>query len=78
MERALGEENVVTLKTLDKLGGRLIDNKEYEAAIKVQERCLAGRMKVLGENNMETLATLNNLEIIYKELGNNEKALEYS
>ena len=76
-ERALGEENVVTLETLNQLGNALKDNKEYEEAKEVHERCLAGRMKVLGEDRKETLDTLNNLGIVYGRLNNYEKALEY-
>ncbi|GMH92246.1 hypothetical protein TL16_g12290 [Triparma laevis f. inornata] len=75
-ERALGDENVVTLRTLNALGGRLIENKQYEEAKEVHEGCLAGRMKVLGEDHKLTLLTLNNLGIVYKKLENNEKALE--
>ncbi|GMH88658.1 hypothetical protein TL16_g11218 [Triparma laevis f. inornata] len=51
MERALGEENVVTLETLNALGIQLRLKREYEEVIKVHERCLAGRMKVLGEDH---------------------------
>ena len=76
-ERALGEENVVILETLNALGGRLRENGEYEEAIKVHERCLAGRMNVLGEDHRNTLGTLNNLGNVYKNLKNYEKALEY-
>ncbi|GMH95907.1 hypothetical protein TL16_g13250 [Triparma laevis f. inornata] len=42
MERALGEENIVTLETLNALGAELYRNGEYEEAIKVYERCLGG------------------------------------
>ncbi|GMH56967.1 hypothetical protein TL16_g02261 [Triparma laevis f. inornata] len=77
IERALGEENVVTLETLSQLGARLDDNGEYEEAIKVHERCLAGRMKVLCEDNIVTFGMLNNLGVVYRRLGNYEKALEY-
>ncbi|GMI11546.1 hypothetical protein TrLO_g7485 [Triparma laevis f. longispina] len=38
MERALGEENVVTLHTLSTLGEELRQNGQYEEAIKVHER----------------------------------------
>ncbi|GMH76634.1 hypothetical protein TL16_g07150 [Triparma laevis f. inornata] len=78
MVRALGEENVVTLKTLNALGYVLQDNGEYEEAKEVHERCLAGEMKVLGEDHKETLATLNNLGVVYNDgLKNYEKSLEY-
>ncbi|GMH60376.1 hypothetical protein TrLO_g3813 [Triparma laevis f. longispina] len=77
MERALGEENVVTLETLNSLGGQLRTNGQYEEAKEVHERCLAGRMKVLGEDHEHMLMTLNYLGIVYKRLGNHEKALEY-
>ncbi|GMH78148.1 hypothetical protein TL16_g07689 [Triparma laevis f. inornata] len=77
MERALGEENVVTLKTLNTLGNMLKNNGQYEEAIKVWERCLAGQMKVLGEDHMETSMTLGNLGNVYNKLRNYEKALEY-
>ncbi|GMH85386.1 hypothetical protein TL16_g10214 [Triparma laevis f. inornata] len=76
-ERALGEENVVTLHTPYQLGIELKDNEEYEEAIKVHESCLAGRMKVLGEDHKDTFGTLNNLGIAYHKLLNYEKALEY-
>ncbi|GMH59267.1 hypothetical protein TL16_g02793 [Triparma laevis f. inornata] len=77
MERALGEENVVTLETLNVLGGRLKDNREYEEAKEVYERCFAGRMKVLGEDHRQTLAKLVNLGGVCHMLKNYEKALEY-
>ncbi|GMH70101.1 hypothetical protein TL16_g05324 [Triparma laevis f. inornata] len=77
MERALGEENVVTLEMLNPLGGRLRTNGEYQEAKEVWERCSAGQMKVLGEDHKDTLASLNNLGVVYKVLGNYEKALEY-
>ncbi|GMH72191.1 hypothetical protein TL16_g05853 [Triparma laevis f. inornata] len=77
MERALGEENVVTLETLNYLGGKLRDNGEYEEAIKIFERYLAGRMKVLGEDHKHTLMAVNNLGNVYNvSLKNYEKALE--
>ncbi|GMH80588.1 hypothetical protein TL16_g08609 [Triparma laevis f. inornata] len=74
MERALGEENVVTLDTLNEFGRVLDDNGEYEEAKEVHERCLTGQMKVLGEDHTKTL---NNLGNVYGALKNNEKALEY-
>ena len=77
-ERASGEENVVTLETLDELGSRLDDIGEYEEAIKVYERCLAGRMKMLGEDHTDTLGTVGNLGAVYDVgLKNFGKALEY-
>ncbi|GMH75567.1 hypothetical protein TL16_g06805 [Triparma laevis f. inornata] len=48
MEKSLGEENVVTLDTLNQLGINLHKNGEVEEAKEVLERSLAGRMKVLG------------------------------
>ncbi|GMH78923.1 hypothetical protein TrLO_g8635 [Triparma laevis f. longispina] len=77
MERALGEENVVTLETLNSLGGELYMNGEYEEAIEVYERYLAGRTKVVGEDHKDALATLNNLGAVYNSTKNCEKALEY-
>ncbi|GMH53475.1 hypothetical protein TrLO_g185 [Triparma laevis f. longispina] len=77
MERALGEENVVTLETLNTLGTKLEQNGEYEEARKVYERCLAGMTEVLGEDHRVTLMTLNNLGGAYYHLKNYEKALEY-
>ncbi|GMH98898.1 hypothetical protein TrLO_g14207 [Triparma laevis f. longispina] len=77
MERALGEENVVTLETLNSLGAKLEPNGEFEESKEVYERCLAGRMKVLGGEHKNTLGTLSNLGVAYWELRNNEKALEY-
>ncbi|GMI01156.1 hypothetical protein TrLO_g3848 [Triparma laevis f. longispina] len=77
MERALGEENVVTLDTLNQLDGVLKENEEYGEAIKVHERCLVGRMKVLGEDHQDTLDSLNNLGVVYDDLKNYEKDLEY-
>ncbi|GMH55480.1 hypothetical protein TrLO_g4760 [Triparma laevis f. longispina] len=47
-EKALGEENEVTLETLSGLGGHLCSNGEKEEAIKDYERCLAGQEKVFG------------------------------
>ena len=38
---------------------------------------MARQEKVLGEYHKHTLMTLNNLEIVYKRLGNHERALEY-
>jgi len=76
-ERALGEENVVTLDTLNLLGIELYGNEEYEEAIKVYERCLAGRMKMLGEDHTDTLGTVGNLGAVYDMLKNYDKALEY-
>ncbi|GMH80691.1 hypothetical protein TL16_g08655 [Triparma laevis f. inornata] len=67
MERALGEENVVTLNTLDQLGIKLNKKGEDEEAKECMERSLAGRMKVLGEDHKDTLAKLNNLGIVNKK-----------
>jgi len=77
MERALGEENVVTLHTLNELGGELQENGEFEEAKEVWERCLAGRMKVIGEDQKDTFESLNNLGVVYDDLKNYKKALEY-
>jgi len=56
----------------------MLDEKgEIEEAKEVWERCLAGRMKVLGGGHPDTFGTLNNLGVVYRELGNYEKALEY-
>ncbi|GMH60046.1 hypothetical protein TL16_g02958 [Triparma laevis f. inornata] len=60
MERALGE-NIVTLMTLKTLACMLHTNGEFGKAIKIYEKCLAGRTKVLGEDHRQTLDTLNNL-----------------
>ena len=77
METALGEENVVTLETLNALGIQLDQGGEYEEVINVYERCLVGRMKVLGKDYKYALATVNNLGNAYKRLGYYEKALRY-
>eukprot|EP00519_Triparma_laevis_P014727 CAMPEP_0182492236 /NCGR_PEP_ID=MMETSP1321-20130603/1439_1 /TAXON_ID=91990 /ORGANISM="Bolidomonas sp., Strain RCC1657" /LENGTH=80 /DNA_ID=CAMNT_0024694675 /DNA_START=6 /DNA_END=245 /DNA_ORIENTATION=- len=77
MVGALGEENVVTLETLNTLGNQLRKNGELEEARKVLERCLVGREKVLGEDHKDTLGTVNNLGEVYYELKDYEKALEY-
>ena len=61
MERALGEENVVTLETLNTLGCVLQHIGEYMEAMKFLERCLAGREKVLDEGHKQTLMTVGNL-----------------
>ena len=66
MERALGEENVVTFETINTLGNNLYRKGEYEEAKEVHERCLAGRMMVLGEDHQHTLSTLNNWEQFMK------------
>ncbi|GMH57355.1 hypothetical protein TL16_g02355 [Triparma laevis f. inornata] len=55
----------------------LDDNGEFEEAKEVYERCLAGRMKALGEDHTDALDTLSNLGVVFKKLGNYEKALEY-
>ena len=60
-ERALGEENVVTLETISQFGTTLTENGEIEEAIKVCEGCLAGRTKVLGEDHNHMLMAVNNL-----------------
>ncbi|GMH64982.1 hypothetical protein TL16_g04087 [Triparma laevis f. inornata] len=52
-------------------------NGEYEEAIKVWERCLAGQTKVLREDHKYTLMSLSNLGIVYKDLKYYEKAMEY-
>ncbi|GMH78543.1 hypothetical protein TrVE_jg7839 [Triparma verrucosa] len=77
MVGALGEENVVTLNTLNQLGTELKDNEELEEARKVLERCLAGREMVLGENHTQTLMTVDILGGVYQKLEDYEKALEY-
>ena len=77
MVGVLGEENVVTLSTLNDFGMRLQENREYEEARKVHDRCLAGREKVLGVDHMDTLATVHNLGAIYYSLKDYEKALKY-
>ncbi|GMH58380.1 hypothetical protein TrLO_g7376 [Triparma laevis f. longispina] len=77
VERALGEENVVTFNALTQLGMTLSDNGEYEEAKEVYERYLAGSMKVLGEDHKDTLSTLNNLGTVYDDLKIYEKAMGY-
>ncbi|GMH75762.1 hypothetical protein TrLO_g2658 [Triparma laevis f. longispina] len=77
MERALGEENKVTLETLNTFGTVLKDNGQYEEAIKIFERCLVGQMKVLGEDHKDTLDMLNKMGAAYYGLMNYEKALKY-
>ncbi|GMH58895.1 hypothetical protein TL16_g02709 [Triparma laevis f. inornata] len=77
MEKALGEENVVTLETLNDLGCRLKESGEYEETIKIWERCLAGGTKVIGEDHAKTLDSLNNRGAVYGDLKNYEKALKY-
>ncbi|GMH76237.1 hypothetical protein TrLO_g4040 [Triparma laevis f. longispina] len=78
MERALGEENVVTLETRNSLGNALSRNEQYEEAKEVHEKCLAGRMKALGEEHRDSLDTLTNLGGVYNDgFGNFEKAAEY-
>ncbi|GMI01044.1 hypothetical protein TrLO_g484 [Triparma laevis f. longispina] len=59
------------------LGCQLSDNGEYEEVMEVWERHLAERTKVLGEDNKDALGTLMSLGIVYKELKNFEKRLEY-
>ena len=60
MESALGEENAVILNTLNEFGNRPHGSGEPEEATDVYERCLAGRMKMLGEDHKLTLESLNN------------------
>ncbi|GMH53698.1 hypothetical protein TL16_g01505 [Triparma laevis f. inornata] len=76
-ERALGEENSVTLDTLNELGISLNGNEEYEEAKEVHEKCLAGRLQLYGEQHKDTVGTLNNLGCVYDELKNDSKALKY-
>ena len=76
MERALGEENVVTLETLNSLGYQLDDNGEHEEAREVYEGCSARQMKVLGEDHPDTLGTLTCLGVVYGSLENYEKAYD--
>ena len=52
---SLGEENVVTLDTLEQLGNLLHDNGEFEEAKEVWEGYLAGWMEVLGEDHRNTM-----------------------
>ncbi|GMI16379.1 hypothetical protein TrLO_g12924 [Triparma laevis f. longispina] len=55
-----------------------MENGEYEEAREAHERCLAGRMKVLGEDYKHTLMSLTNLGNVYDDcLKNYEKAMEY-
>jgi tetratricopeptide (TPR) repeat protein len=77
MVGALGEENVITLDTLNQLGSELQQNGEIEEARTVYERCLAGQERVLGEDHKKTLMTVNNLGNVYRELKDYVKALEY-
>ena len=63
MEASLGEENEVAFETLNSLGGFLQENGEYEEAIKVKERCLAGRIKVLGKDHRDTAGSLMGLGV---------------
>ena len=71
-EKALREKNVVTLETLNALGIQLDQGGEYEEVMGVW-----GRTKVLGEDHKDTMGTLMSLGIVYKELKNFEKGLEY-
>ena len=75
-ERALGEENVVILDTLNSIGINLYNKGAYEVTKEVWEKCLAGQLKVLGEDHKQTLNSLNNLGVVYGALKNYEKALE--
>ncbi|GMH91056.1 hypothetical protein TL16_g11946 [Triparma laevis f. inornata] len=65
-ERALGEENIIALRTLDDLGAELYQNEEYKEARELYEMCLARRMKVLGEEHKDTLMAVMNIAIVYK------------
>ena len=78
MEEDFGGSGVgdVTLHTIDTLGGALTDRGEYEEAKEVHERCLAVRMKVIGEDHQATCATMSTLGISYMDLKNYEKAVE--
>ncbi|GMH80893.1 hypothetical protein TL16_g08738 [Triparma laevis f. inornata] len=77
MEASLGEEDEVTFETLNSLGGFLQENGEYEEAIKVKERCLAGRIKVLGKDHRDTAGSLMGLGVFYFSTQNYKKLLEY-
>ncbi|GMH69221.1 hypothetical protein TrST_g1100 [Triparma strigata] len=76
-EEALGMESSVTLDTLNSLGVKLDDNGETEAARGIFERCWEGQESALGEYHEDTLATAENLSIVYKKLGDEEKAAEF-
>ena len=76
-EEALGMESSVTLDTLNSLGVKLDDNGETEAARGIFERCWEGQESLLGEYHADTLATAENLSIVYKKLGDEEKAAEF-
>ncbi|GMH79387.1 hypothetical protein TL16_g12839 [Triparma laevis f. inornata] len=76
-ERALGEENVVTLDTFSSLDNRMKENGQFEEAKEVHEKCLAGRMKVLGEDHKDMLDMVHNLGAAYVELKSYENALGY-
>ncbi|GMH90500.1 hypothetical protein TL16_g11788 [Triparma laevis f. inornata] len=50
---------------------------DLEEARGIHAKCLAGRMKVRGEDHKDTLGSLNNLGAVYDNLRNFEKALWY-
>ena len=78
IERALGEKNVVTLETLCDFSNLLREYGEFEEAHEVWEKCLAGRMKIFGEDHPDTLGTLSCLGTVYAQgLQNYKRALEY-
>ena len=78
MVGALGEENIVTLDTLNDLGAQLDESGELEEARTVYERCLAGQERVLGEDHKKTLSTVNDLGVLHNDyLKDYKKALEY-
>ncbi|GMH90887.1 hypothetical protein TrST_g5937 [Triparma strigata] len=76
MGRALGDEHVLTLDTLEQLGSELRQNGELEPARKVWWKCWNERERVLGKYDEKTLRTVNNLGIVYYELERYEVALE--
>ncbi|GMH90197.1 hypothetical protein TL16_g11693 [Triparma laevis f. inornata] len=83
MERALGEENDVTLETLNSLGIQLEENGEYERAITTYERCVkAGSGKLFKFSGgledwlmdvgtlKQMLGSTQNRGVVYMRLGN--------
>ena len=66
------------METLNSLGNQLKGKGEFEEANEVWERCLAGWTKVLGEYHSDTLGSLCNLGVLYDDLKNYEKALDFT
>jgi len=76
LSEILGEENPLTLTSMNNLAAVLRDQGKYEQAGETQRQTLGLQKTVLGKEHPETLRSMNNLAMVLAEQGKYEQAEE--